>query len=195
MLTRNHPVRICGGLVVRLFRFGCNYLRLARLRYRGLHCAGMSYIDRHARFSHPSNITIGGNCVISNCFFYALDKIDVGDRTIIGQSVFLCTGSHDLHSEDFHLATKPITIGGCVWIATGATILPGVNIGDGAVIGAMAVVSRDVPAGAVVAGNPARVVRTGRQVPEGFDPLRLASLDVGPSIRRLRHVLRTKREM
>jgi putative colanic acid biosynthesis acetyltransferase WcaF len=155
----------------------------------------MTYIARRARFCNPANITIGGNCVIDNCFFYALDRIDVGDRTIIGQSVFLCTGSHDLDADNFHLVTKPITIGSYVWIATGATILPGVNIGDGAVIGAMAVVSRDVPAGAVVAGNPARVVRTGRAAPEGFDPLSLASLDVGVSIRRLRQALWSEREL
>jgi putative colanic acid biosynthesis acetyltransferase WcaF len=186
MLARNHPARICGGLVVRLFRFGCNYLRLSRFRRGGLNCIGTSYIHRGARLSRPSNVTIGANCFIGKAFFYALNTISVGDRSIVGDDVFLCTGSHDINAADFGLVTKPIAIGCYVWIGTGATILPGVNIGDGAVVGAMAVVSRDVPAGGVVVGNPAQVVKTGRPIPTGFDPLTLASIDYRRSMARLR---------
>jgi putative colanic acid biosynthesis acetyltransferase WcaF len=186
MLARKHPVRICCGLFVRLFLFGCNYLRVARLRRGGLHCIGTSYVHRRARISPPSNVTIGANCCIGKAFLQALDTISVGDRSIVGDDVFLCTGSHDINARDFHLVTKPIAVGRYVWIATGATILPGVTIGDGAVVGAMAVVSRDVPAGAVVAGNPARMVKTGREIPYDFDPLALASIDWRQSIRRLR---------
>jgi acetyltransferase-like isoleucine patch superfamily enzyme len=159
-----------------------NYLRLARLRRGGLHCTGTSYIHRRARLSPPSKITIGVNCCIGKAYFYALDTISVGDKSIVGDDVFLCTGSHDINAADFHLVTKPIAVGRCVWIATGATILPGVTIGDGAVVGAMAVVSRDVPAGAVVAGNPARIVKTGREIPYDFDPLALASIDWRPLV-------------
>ena len=186
MLARNHGVRICGGLVVRLFRFGCNYLRLARLRRGGLHCTGTSYIHPRARISAPSNVTIGTNCFIGRAFLYALDKISVGDKSIVGDDVFLCTGSHDIYAADFHLVTKPIAVGRCVWIGTGATILPGVRIGDGAVVGAMAVVSRDVPDEAVVVGNPARIVKTGRPMPSNFDPLTLASIDTKDQMQRLR---------
>jgi tetrahydrodipicolinate N-succinyltransferase len=104
----------------------------------------------------------------------------------VGDNVFLCTGSHDIDSADFDLVTKPIAIGCYVWIANGATILPGVSIGDGAVVGAMAVVSRDVPAGGVVVGNPAQIVKTGRPIPIDFDPLTLASIDYRRSMERLR---------
>jgi putative colanic acid biosynthesis acetyltransferase WcaF len=192
MLPRNHPVRICAGLVVRVFRFGRNYVHLAWLRRAGLHFTGTIYVDPRARFSPPSNVTIGANCNIGKALFYALDTISVGDRSIIGEDVFLCTGTHDIYAADFHLVTKPIAVGRCVWIAAGATILPGVRIGDGAVVGAMAVVSRDVPAGAVVVGNPARVVRIGRGTPDGFDPLSLASIDVGTSLKRLAAVFRRR---
>jgi putative colanic acid biosynthesis acetyltransferase WcaF len=186
MLDRNHPARICSGLAVRLFRFGCNYLRLSRFRRAGLHCSGISYIRRGARLFRPSNVTIGANCCIGKAFLYALNTISVGDRSIVGDDVFLCTGSHDIYSADFDLVTKPIVIGCYVWIATGATILPGVNIGDGAVVGAKAVVSMDVPAGGVVLGNPAQIVKTGRPIPTGFDPLTLASIDYRRSMARLR---------
>jgi len=186
MLTRNHPVRICGGLVVRLYRFGRNYVRLNRLRRKGLRGTGTSYVSPEARFCPPSNVTIGANCLIDKAIFYALDTISVGDRSIVGQNVLLCTGSHDFNAPDFRLVTKPIAIGRYVWIATGATILPGVSIGDGAVVGAMAVVARDVPAGAVVVGNPARVVKILSPIHTAFDPLTLASIDYRTSIDRLR---------
>jgi serine acetyltransferase len=60
-----------------------------------------------------------------------------------------------------------------------------VNIGDGAVVGAMAVVSRDVPVGGVVVGNPARIVKISRPIPKDFDPLTLASIDYRKSVERL----------
>jgi carbonic anhydrase/acetyltransferase-like protein (isoleucine patch superfamily) len=63
--------------------------------------------------------------------------------------------------------------------------LPGVTIGDGAIIGAMAVVAKDVPAGAVAVGNPAKVVRIGRACPVDFDPLYLATIDWRSSFKRL----------
>ena len=185
MLARNHLARICAGLVIRLFRFSANYLRLAHLRLRGLHCSGISYIHHRARVARPFNVTIGANCCIGRAYLYALDTISIGDRTIVGDGVFLCAGTHDIDSAEFRLVTKPIVIGRCVWIATGATVLPGVTIGDGAEIGALAVVSRDVPGGATAVGNPARVVRTGRKIPYDFDPLMLASINWRHSMHRL----------
>jgi len=177
MLPRNHLARICGGLAVRLFRSGCNQIRILRFRRAGLHSTGTIFISRKARFFQASNVTIGANCCIGGAFFYSLDKISLGERSIVGDGVFICTGSHDIYSPTFDLVTRPIAIGCHVWIANGATILPGVRIGDGAVIGAMAVVSRDVPAGAIVVGNPAKVVKTGRPIPIDFDPLTLGSIN------------------
>lgn len=174
---------------MRLVRYGRNYVRVARLTRAGLRCAGTTYIHPRARLSGLRNITIGSNCCIGNCTFYGLDRITVGQRTIIGDQVYLCTGSHDIQDADFRLITKPIHIGDYVWLATGATVLPGVRIGDGAVVGARAVVARDVPAGAVVAGNPARVIRTDRRAPAEFDPLRLASVDYYNALPRLRRAL------
>ncbi len=102
------------------------------------------------------------------------------------ERMFFDAGSHDIDAEDFSLLTKPIVIGRCVWIATGATVLPGVHIGDGAVVGAMAVVSKDVPPRAVVVGNPAQVVRTDRPIADSYDPLSLTTIDYMASLVRLR---------
>ena len=138
----------------------------------------MSYIDPDAVITRPENVSIGAQSFIGRCHLYALDKIDIGRCTIVGDAAFICTGSHDIYSPKFALRVRPIKIGNFVWIATGAVVLPGVQIGDCAVIGAGAVVSKDVPPGSVVVGNPAKVVRTDRPEPSGFNPLSLATLDV-----------------
>ena len=190
VLSREHPLVVLGGLVIRLIRHVDNYWRLARLRRGGLRCDGTSWIHPEARILAPSNVELGKNCYIGNAFLYGLDHISIGDKTIISDSVFLCTGSHDIGAPDFRLVTKPICIGSCVWIATGATVLPGVTIGDGAVVGAMSVVSRNVESGSVVAGNPARVVKAGRIPPVDFDPLSLGTIDWRSSLCKLRTRLR-----
>ncbi|MCJ1681159.1 sugar O-acetyltransferase [Streptomyces sp. APSN-46.1] len=89
--------------------------------------------------------------------------IEIGPRTLIGPYVQLLTATHPLEAElrrkgyEFGAA---ITIGSNVWIGGGAIVCPGVTIGDDAVVGAGSVVTKDVPAGVVVYGNPARVVRS-----------------------------------
>jgi maltose O-acetyltransferase len=68
------------------------------------------------------------------------------------------TGQHSLSDHKFSLTTAPITIGEYAWIATNAMILPGVNIGRGAVVAAGALVTRDVAPNSIVGGNPAKVI-------------------------------------
>ena len=87
--------------------------------------------------------------------------MSIGDDTLIGHNVVIATLNHDLapsRRADMHPA--PVAIGRNVWIGSNATILPGVHIGDDAVVAAASVVTKDVPAGAVVVGSPARVVRS-----------------------------------
>ena len=90
---------------------------------------------------------------------YGLDKISIGNNCCIGDDVYLLTGAHDVSSVHFDLVTKPITIMDNVWIATGAIVLPGVTIGEGAVVAAGAVVTKDVEPWTVVAGNPAKFIK------------------------------------
>lgn len=93
-----------------------------------------------------------------------MDKggITIGDGVMIGPKVSLITGGHPLPLAERreHLSFAPITIEDDVWIGTAAVITQGVTIGAGAVVAAGAVVTHDVPAGTMVAGVPARVIKT-----------------------------------
>jgi maltose O-acetyltransferase len=95
----------------------------------------------------------------------ALDvgRIDIGEDVQIGPNVQLLTPTHPTDPEPRRAkleAAKPIAIGNNVWLGGGVIVCPGVRIGDNTVVGAGAVVVRDLPANVVAVGNPARVVRT-----------------------------------
>ncbi len=108
------------------------------------------------------NITIGKNVFInSGCCFQDQGGIEIGDNVLIGQQVVLATLNHDLQPEKRgNMFPAPIKIGNDVWIGAHATILSGVNIGNGAVVAAGAVVTKDVPENTVVGGVPAKIIKT-----------------------------------
>jgi maltose O-acetyltransferase len=99
------------------------------------------------------------------CIILDVVAVHIGHGTQIGPGVQILTADHPrqaaLRARMFECG-RPIAIGGNVWIGGGAIILPGVTIGDDAIIGAGSIVTRDVPAGATVAGNPARVLPKSR---------------------------------
>ena len=115
------------------------------------------------RFScdYGFNIRAGRNLFVNyDCVFLDVAPIEIGDDVQIAPSVQLYTATHPLDPDVRRSgleAGKPIRIGHNVWIGGGAIILPGVTVGDDAVIGAGSVVTRDVPRGVVVVGNPARI--------------------------------------
>lgn len=108
------------------------------------------------------NIAIGRNVFInSGCHFQDQGGIAIGDGALIGHNVVLATVNHALEPEKRRRNRyAPIRIGENVWIGSNATILPGVTLGDWAVVAAGAVVTKDVPPMTVVGGVPARVLRT-----------------------------------
>lgn len=107
------------------------------------------------------NIHLGRNVFInSGCRFQDQGGIYIGDNVLIGHNVVLATLNHEENPEKRgNLIPSPIRIGNDVWIGSNATILPGVKVGDGAIIAAGAVVTKDVGQNAVVAGVPARYIR------------------------------------
>ena len=129
------------------------------LRVFGAEVGAKAAIYPSAQIWAPWNLKIGDGATIGGAaILYSVDHIEIGDGAIISQGAHLCAASHDHNAADFALITAPIVIGHGAWVAAEAFIGPGVAIGDGAVAAARAVVMRDVPARAIVAGNPARVI-------------------------------------
>lgn len=108
------------------------------------------------------NIHIGKHVFINmGCKFQDQGGIFIGDGTLIGHNVVLATLNHAKSPMDRGtMIPAPIHIGKRVWIGSNATILPGVTIGDGAIVAAGAVVTKDVPENTIVSGVPAKVMRT-----------------------------------
>lgn len=126
----------------------------------GMEMGGHVGIYPTAKIWAPWNIKLASWVAIDDeVNLYSADKITIGTKVAISREAFICTASHDITKPNRPLVTKPITICDGVWIGARAIILPGVTIGEGAVVAAGAVVTKDVPAWAVVAGNPAKVVK------------------------------------
>src|SRR5499427_976704 len=107
------------------------------------------------------NIRLGAGAFLNfNCVILDVVEVMIGDGVQIGPGVQILTADHprdpDLRASGLEFG-RPVRIGRNVWIGASAIILPGVSIGDDAVVGAGSVVTRDVPAGATAVGNPARV--------------------------------------
>ncbi|XVJ60776.1 MAG: sugar O-acetyltransferase [Tepidisphaera sp.] len=119
-----------------------------------------SFIEPTFRCDYGFNIRVGRKFYANfDCVFLDCAPITIGDEVMLAPGVHLYTATHPMDHETrasgLELA-RPITVGNRVWIGGRSVILPGVTIGDFAVIAAGSVVSRDVPAGAVVRGVPAR---------------------------------------
>lgn len=148
-----------------LYRFSWRFngFRMLLMRMFGakLHAkGGYVSLNPNAIIACPWNIEAGNLTSIGNqAWVYALDKITIGEKSCIGEHVKLLTGYHDISTWNFAFRTKPITIGSCVWIATGAIIMPGVTVGEGAVVAAGAVATKDVEPWTVVGGNPAKFLK------------------------------------
>jgi putative colanic acid biosynthesis acetyltransferase WcaF len=112
---------------------------------------GEGVLIRHNVTIHwPWKLDVGDHSWIGDgAWILNLESVTIGANTCISQGVMLCTGSHDRHSPTFEFDNGPISIGSSVWIATRATVLRGVSIGDGCVIGATALVTGDLAAGQV----------------------------------------------
>jgi putative colanic acid biosynthesis acetyltransferase WcaF len=135
-------------------------VRRSLLRLFGAKVAPTAFVHASCRIYSPWRLCVGArSCLAARVDCYCADDILIGEDVTVSQDAFLCTASHDIDRPDRALVTRPIRIERGAWIFARATILPGVTVGEGAVVAASAVVTRDVSAYAVVAGNPARVVR------------------------------------
>ena len=113
---------------------------------------------------YGKHITIGNNFFANyDCKIIDGAKVTFGDDVRIGPNCCFATPNHALDPQmrkEGYLIYQPITVGNNVWFGAGVTVAPGVTIGDDVVIGAGSVVTTDIPAGVIAAGNPCKVIRS-----------------------------------
>ncbi|EGU46310.1 acetyltransferase [Vibrio ichthyoenteri ATCC 700023] len=123
-----------------------------------------AYIEPPFRCDYGENIVVGKNFFANfNCVVLDVAKVTIGDNVLFGPNIQLYTAGHPLDVKgrveegiEFGL---PITIGDNVWLGGSVVVCPGITIGENSVVGAGSVVTKDIPANVVAAGNPCRVIR------------------------------------
>ena len=137
-------------------------LRRGLLRLAGLRIGAKVTGLKQCRFQ-SKQVSIGdGSFVNTGCQFEGLGRIDIGRHVFLGPQVMILTSTHEI-GEDGQVArmpvARPVRVGDRCWLGARVMVLPGVTIGEGTIIGAGAVVTRDCKPGAVYAGVPARQLR------------------------------------
>jgi len=129
-------------------------------RRAGLVIDRTSSIHWRAEFYAPERITIGRYCTIGDSSFLdGRSGLVIGDCVNFGSHVSVYTRQHDVDSPDFAEVGAPVVIGDYAWVSSHSIVLPGVTIGEGAVVAAGSVVTKDVAPYTLVGGNPARYIR------------------------------------
>ena len=137
-----------------------NPWRLFWLRVFEAKIEGRPFVHPRARIAIPWHLTLRDRaCLGDRANAYSLGEIEIGERATVAQEVYLDTASHDFSQPTIPLTTARIVIGADAFVGARAFILPGVTIGERAVIGACSVVTENVPPDVVAAGNPCRVLR------------------------------------
>lgn len=173
---RNRLGRLVWDIVASvLFRLSPKPLhgwRAFLLRCFGATVAQGAHVYPNVKIWAPWNLDLGEECGIANgVTLYSMDKITVGRRTVISQGAHLCAGTHDYTQPGFPLVTRPIYVGDHAWIAAEAFIHAGITIGEGCVVGARSVVTKDMPPWMICFGHPCKPIRE-RILLEKVDPVR-----------------------
>jgi maltose O-acetyltransferase len=134
-------------------------IRVFILKMAGVNVGADSRVNLGIRIYEPEGISIGKDCVIGeNVVLDGRDKLIIGNHVDIASNVMIYNSEHDINDENFQAKSAPVIIEDYVFIGPRSIILPGVKVGRGAVIGAGAVVTKDVPALAIVGGVPAKFI-------------------------------------
>ena len=134
--------------------------RIALLKLFGAKVEWSSNVLPSCRIWQPWKLTMGAYaCLSENVDCYTVDEINIGAQATVSQGVKLCTAGHDISSKIMELTYAPITIGENAWVAAWSIVLPGTVIGEGAVVAAGTVVTKDVEPWTVVGGNPAKFIK------------------------------------
>jgi maltose O-acetyltransferase len=150
-----HPVAFLLALI-RFLRMKRRCLSFGGFAGNNILYANGVRITNYHKVKIGKGVSFGGNVQL-----LAHDTIEIGDGCTFAYGTIIETATHDYRSENMGetFVTKPVRIGSNVWFGLNCCVLPGVTIGSGAVIGACALVTRDVPPQAIVAGVPARILK------------------------------------
>lgn len=139
----------------------CHYFRRFSYRLAGVKIGKGSTIHTGARFYNPENIIIGEDSIIGEgSVLDGRDKLMIGNHVDIASEVMIYNAEHDVKDSNFRAVSAPVVIQDYVFIGPRAIILPGVTLKKGAVVGAGAVVTKDVEEGVIVGGMPAKQIGT-----------------------------------
>ena len=138
--------------------------QLNRLRRNGNISASAIFLGNNIKISHPESITIG-ECTVLHDHTYLFTKggLTIGHHVHLARGITIFTCNHNFKSNEFipygkDDIMKPVKIEDCVWIGANVSIIPGVTIEEGSIVGMGTVVSRNIPKGAIVGGNPAKII-------------------------------------
>lgn len=137
-----------------------NGWRLMWLRLFGCKLYGKPFVHPLARITVPWNLTMHDRSALGErTTAYTLGAIVIEERATVAQEAYLCSATHKFDDPNIPLVTAPITIKADSFIGARAFVMPGITIGEGTVIGACSVVTKDVPDWVFAVGNPCRVTR------------------------------------
>ena len=161
---RNRIARVIWGITaLLLFRYSPKPLHSWRsflLRCFGAKVGRGVHVYPGVKIWAPWNLELDDECGIANgAILYSQGKITIGKRAVVSQGSHLCAGTHDYTLPGFPLITRPIFISDHAWVAAESFIHPGVTIGEGCVVGARSVVTKDMPAWMVCAGHPCKPLK------------------------------------
>lgn len=175
---KNRFVRVLWSIVVILFfKFSPKPFHAWRaflLRLFGAKVGSGVHVYPRVKIWAPWNLELADECGIGNgTNLYSMGKITIGRRAVISQGAHLVTGTHDYTKAGFPLITMPIHVGNHAWIAAEAFIHPGITIGEGCVVAARSVVTKNMPPWMVCGGHPCTTIK--ERVLEG----RIESIVIG----------------
>jgi acetyltransferase-like isoleucine patch superfamily enzyme len=159
--------------------FGPGVLIIGRLRIRqgttvrlGAHCR----VRQRVIINGGGTVEVGAHSLLNGCWIQARQRVSVGEWTLLSDCGITDTDHHNLppnvrHDRPGPRVTAPVRLGRNVWIGAGALLLKGADVGEDSVVGAGSVLRGTVPAGVLVAGNPAEVIKKFDESERGWSPV------------------------